>query len=302
MLGGLQTSGQYDVARSGARRSFKMPYGFTVVEVMVVLAVTGMLFVLSASLIAGKQNRTAFDQAIRQVQAQIDQTINEVATGYYPNTGNMNCIASGGNVTLTVAGGTGQGANAGCVFAGKAVQFGIVGTDPEEFKVYSMAGLQKGGPGGIESGSLADARPKVIAPTSAAPTLPNSTVTETLQNGLTVTRMWYNDGGGDREIGAVAFTNSFAAYDTTTGAILSGSQRVDVVPIDDNNNNSKLGVSQTTGVEVINSRIASATANPSGGVFICFRSGSTDQSGLITIGNNNRQLSVKLDIKNGISC
>lgn len=302
MLGGLQTPGQYDVARRRVRRPLKLPaYGFTLIEVMVVLAVTGALFVLSVTLIAGKQNRTAFDQSIRQIQSQIEQVINEVATGYYPNMGNTSCTAAGATLVLSTTS-TAQGANAGCVFAGKAIQFGITSTDPQQFKVYSIAGLQKGGPGGIESRSLADARPQVIAPTSSAPGLPSATVTDTLQNGLTAKRMWYNNGGGDREIGVVAFTNSFAAYDATSGAIMSGTQRVDVVPIDDNNTNSKLDVSQTTGVEVTNNRIASAITNPSGGVFICFASGGSNQSGLITIGTNNRQLSVKLDIKNGTTC
>lgn len=303
-MGGLQTPGQYDVARAGrVRRLLKVPAaGFTLVEVMVVLAVTGLLFVSSAALISGKQNRTAFDQSIRQLQSQIEQVINEVAIGYYPNMGNIQCSGTGATVVLTTGGGTGQGANAGCVFAGKAIQFAVAGTDPQQFKVYSVAGLQRGGPGGRESGSLADARPRVIAPTSTAPALPNSTVTETLQNGLTATRMWYNNGAGNRDIGVIAFTNSFASYDTTSGAIQSGTQRVDVVPIDDNNNDSALGEAATTAAEVINSRIASAAINPSGGVFICFTSGTTDQSGLITIGNNGRQLSVKLEIKNGPSC
>jgi type II secretory pathway pseudopilin PulG len=276
--------------------------GFTVIEVMIVLAVTGLLFVTGVTLISGKQSQTAFDQSIRQVQSQIQQVINDVSVGYYPNAGNIQCSGSGGTVTLTKAGGVAQGANAGCVFMGKALQFQVGSSDPEKFNVYSLAGLQKGGPGGTESTSLAQAKPKVIAPTpTAGINLPDSTDSDNLQNGLTTARMWYNN-GADKDIGVVAFTNSLASYDATTGAILSGSQQVDVVPIDDGNVKSKIGSSSDNGIDITNSTIASAITNPSGGVFICFASAGTNQSGLITIGSNGRQLSVNLDIKNGKVC
>lgn len=305
MLGGLRTPGEYKKARAqGARPSVSMP-GFTLIEVMIVLAVTGMLFISSAALISGKQNRTAFDQAIHQVESQLQQIINEVSIGYYPNMNNVQCNGAA-SVVLTRTPGTAQGTNAGCIFVGKALQFGVNGTDPQQFKVYSLAGLQRGGAGGAETRSLTESRAVAIAPTATNGALPDATATEVLENGLQVQRMWYNNGAGDRQIGIVAFTTSFASFDSATGAIMSGSQRVDVVPLDDSNTNSSLDRSVTTGVGAVNALTSStATAsnvNPSNGVFICFRSGTTNQSGLITLGNRNRQLSVKLDIKNGTTC
>jgi len=303
MLGGLRTPGQYPVARDAAQHSFKTPVpGFTIIEVMIVLAVTGLLFVSAAALISGKQNQTAFDQSIRQVQSQIQQVINEVTVGFYPNLGNIQCNGAGGTVALTKAAGTAQGANAGCVFLGKAIQFQVGSTDPEQFKVYSIAGLQKGGAGGIESGSLSDAKPKVIAPSSSEVNLPDSTATETLQNGLTTARMYYNSGSGDKKIGIVVFANSLAQFSTTNGALLSGSQEVNLLPIDDNEVKSKLGVDVTTGVDIINTKLFTLTPNTTMAVYLCFASGGTDQSGLITIGGNGRQLAVNLTIKSGKVC
>ena len=104
MLGGLRTPGQYPVARPVAQRSLKTPLpGFTVIEVMIVLAVTGLLFISSVALISGKQNQTAFDQSIRQIQSQIQQIINEVSIGFYPNLGDVQCNGSGGNVVLVLS-------------------------------------------------------------------------------------------------------------------------------------------------------------------------------------------------------
>lgn len=305
MLGGRRISGQYGVAQRNSRRqSLGVPTpGFTVIEVMIVLAVTGMLFIGAVILISGKQNQTAFNQAIRQVQSQLQQIINEVAIGYYPNLGNVQCSGAGGTVTLTNAVGTAQGANAGCIFLGKALQFKMTGTDPEQINVYSIAGLQQGGAGGAESSSMTDAKPKVIAPTSVAPGLPDSTVSEKLENGLTTTRMWYNNGGVDHNIGIIAFTNSLASFDPSgSGAILSGAQQVNVMPIDDGEVKSKLGTDKNSGVTVINSTLIGLSPDAKTGVFICFASGGTNQSGLITIGSNGRQLAVKLAIKNGTTC
>ncbi len=277
--------------------------GFTVIEVMIVLAVTGLLFISSVALISGKQNQTAFDQAIREIQSQIQQTVNEVSIGFYPNLGNVQCNGTGGTVTLTNATGTGQGANAGCIFLGKALQFQVGTTDPEAFNVYSIAALQKGGAGGTESSTLSEAKPKVIAPSpTAGVTLPDSTTSATLQDGLTTYKMWYNNGAGNKDIGIVGFVSSLAKYDASTGAIVSGSQQVDVAPIDDGNVKSKLGQDKNSAVDILNSKLPTATTNPSGGVFICFVSGGTNQSGLITIGSNGRQLSVNLTIKSNKTC
>jgi type II secretory pathway pseudopilin PulG len=302
MLGGLRTPGQYRVAHQRQRNCHTN--GFTVVETMIVLAVTGLLLGSAMVLIGGKQNQAAFNQSIRQIQSQIQQRINEVSTGYYANQGNIQCNGTGGVVVLTQGTGTEQGANAGCIFLGKALQFKVGASDPEQFNVFSIAALQKGGPGGAESSSLPLAKPKAIAPPSSDPTgnTPNATETQILQNGLSTYRMWYNNGAGDRTIGSVAFVMSMAQF-ASNGAIASGSQQVDVVPIDDGNTKSILGQTQANMVDAINSRLpVGAVVNPTNGVFICFVSGGTNQSGLITIGNKNRQLSVKLDIKGNKTC
>jgi prepilin-type N-terminal cleavage/methylation domain-containing protein len=303
MLGGLRTPGQYPVARKDAQHSLKAPVpGFTIIEVMIVLAVTGLLFVSAAALISGKQNQTAFDQSIRDVQSQIQQVINEVSVGFYPNLGNVQCNGAGGTVTLTKAAGTAQGANAGCVFLGKAMQFQVGAASPEEFKVYSIAALQKGGSSNAESSSLSEAKPKVIAPSTAEPNLPDSTVTGAIQSGLTTAKMYYNNGSGDKNIGVVVFANSLAQFSATNGALLSGAQQVSLIPIDDSNVKSKLGVDKVSGVDVINAKLFQAASSANMGVYLCFASGGTDQSGLITIGSNGRQLAVNLAIKNGKVC
>lgn len=273
--------------------------GFTIIEVLIVLAVTGMLFVSAALLIAGRRAQTEFNQAIRQVQSQIQQVINDVATGYFPNTNSFQCSAGGSGPVLTSGSGTQQGANSGCIFLGKAIQFGVTNTTPQQFAIFTIAGNQKTS-GGNEVTSLAEAHPKAVAPSTSQANVPNITVGQPLLGGLTAIKMWYMNGAVPRPVGVVAFTNSLASYNS--GTIVSGSQQVNVVPLDDNQINSTLDRTNAQAAEAINASLATSTLNPSSGTFICFKSGGTNQSGLITIGNQGRQLSVTLTIKSNADC
>ena len=306
MRGGHSYLGQAAGTWRKVRHFFGAPRdgGFTIIEVMIVLGVSAALFVATSLVIAGRQNQTAFDQAIRQIQSQIQQTLNEVSVGYFPQETAFQCTA-GGAVPALSGGSNTQGTNSGCVFLGKALQFKIAGTaNPEQFVAYVIAGLKQGGAGGAESSSLAEAKPVIVAPgiTHSSGGYPDLSVYDKLQNGLTTSRMWYNNGGSDVEIGAVAFITSLAQY--SSGNIVSGAGQVNIVPVD----GTSLSAASTTVVEAMNSdggnALASSPVNPVNGVYICFSSASTDQYGLVKIGGNTRDLSVTLTIKgkNNTTC
>jgi len=301
MIGGLRRiPGQmFFVYAASRRRTARQPLGFTVVEVMIVLAVTGLLFVSAVTLISGKQNQAAFNQAIQQVRAQIQQVINEVSIGYYPNSANFQCTA--GPLGPVLGAGTNeQGTNSGCIFVGKVIQFDVHGTNPEQFAVMPLAGLQQSS--GKEVTSLATALPAVVA---------NGITTMQLQSGLTSCtasvatgigncRMTFTDAVlGTVNIGAVAFVKSFAQYSGSD--IVSGSQQVDLVPV----GTSALNATQASTITAVNTRLKNAAfspVDPTGGISLCFVSGGTQQSGLITIGSNGRQLSVELSIRSNTTC
>jgi hypothetical protein len=269
---------------------------------MIVLAVSGALFVAAALLISGKQNQAGFNQAIQQIQSQIQQVMNEVATGYFPSSANFQCTAvPGGPVALSSVAPNAQGANAGCVFAGKVIQFKVHDTDPEQYAVFTLAGVQKDS-SGKEVTTLAAAVPKVVAPGVSSPAgFPNISTTTILQNGLTVAvptasptgGMWYNNGGSDVNIGAMAIVPSFAKY--TGSNITSGSQQLSIIAIA----GTSVNVTKTAAADAINANVAGGIADPSGGVSICFASGGTNQSGQVTIGGGTHPLSVTLKVMQG---
>src|SRR5688572_7392102 len=104
MKGGLLARVVVRTKRRERGRNFltaRGPRGFTVIEVLIVMVVTGMLFVSAAILIAGRRAQTEFNQGIRQVQSQIQQVISEVATGYYPNPNTFRCTPGDSGPVLT---------------------------------------------------------------------------------------------------------------------------------------------------------------------------------------------------------
>jgi prepilin-type N-terminal cleavage/methylation domain-containing protein len=298
-MGGLQYLGQFVAVRRDLRRAAgAQAGGFTIIEVLIVLAVTGMLFVSAAIMISGRQSQAAFDQGIHQLQVQIQQSVNEVASGFFPGNANFTCNPGAAGPILS-GGSTGQGSNDGCIFVGKALQFKPApATDPEELYVYTLAGL-KNNPSGQAVGSFGEAKPMVIGASSSHPAYPSLTAKSQLQNGITVTDMCYGSYPcvAAKRIGAVAFTNSFATY--SGGAIVSGSQQVLAIPVPGTTLNSDPEVAaEAINADGGNKLVAGQALTPTS-IYICFGSGGTNQSGLIKIGGSGRDLSVTLAVKSG---
>jgi prepilin-type N-terminal cleavage/methylation domain-containing protein len=261
--------------------------GFTIVETLIVLAVMGALFISATLLVTGRVSQVEFTQAMNDTQSVLQQTISQVGAGYYANTGNFTCNGTSGTLVIN-AGVNKQGSNTGCIFLGKAIQFGVKDTDPQQFRTYTIAGLQKGT-------DLPSSRPVAIAPgftTNAVGGYPDVSVPNVLRSGLTVA--WMRSGGVN--IGAVAFVSGLGQYNGTE--LLSGAQQVSLVPV----TGSALDSTTKIAVDAINNNLKTSPVSPSGGVQICFASGTTQKSGLITIGSNGRELSVTLQIKNGRNC
>lgn len=101
--------------------------GYTVVEVMMFLAVSGGLFIVAMTFIGGRQNQAYFASSLREFQQQIEDVVNDVTTGYFPQAGftcnyspmpNYPTTATGISFTSTV---TEQGTRDQCTFIGKVI-------------------------------------------------------------------------------------------------------------------------------------------------------------------------------------
>src|SRR5690349_7237200 len=113
---------------------------YTIVEVMIVLAVSAMLLVGALALIGSQSQKTQFTQAINDIRTQMNDIINNVSTGYYANTNNFSCTPTlGGGPNIVPAASNTQGGNGGCAYIGRAVQFNP-GANLKQFTMYNLVG------------------------------------------------------------------------------------------------------------------------------------------------------------------
>lgn len=120
------------------------PGGFTIVEVLVVVAVTGALFVSVVLLVAGRQQKAQFQQAVNNVTAQIETAINEAQSGYPGET--VGCRNTGSTYTDTSP-------DSSCIFLGKAIQFtNGAANERVAMGIHTIVGKR-------DSTSVADAQP-----------------------------------------------------------------------------------------------------------------------------------------------
>lgn len=279
--------------------------GFTIVETMIVLAVSAILAVSALILVNGRQNKTEFQVAINDLQQQLQQIVNESESGFYPNSGNFTCQATPGTqpviTAVTSSGQNTAGTNTSCIFLGKVIYFGPGNAD-NSYTVYPVAGNRLGTDGNSVT-SLAAAWPVAISlgATTNQNAPDNNYTTYQMENGLSY--VWNLTGGnGNDEPMALGFMSSLNPG-ADTGA--SGSQQFRLWGFsNDWSNMSGSSTGPTNVVDDINNATTSATppnsmVEETGSVEFCIASGTTQQSGLFTISDG---LTVDLQIMNGTTC
>ncbi len=261
------------------------PLGFTIVETMIFLAVSGALLTSALTLMSGSQNKTQFTQAINDVQQQINTITNNVANGYYPSVGNLDCTATTlATLSISSGGPKERGTNDQCTFIGRVVLFN---ENSDTFAIYNVAGARKKEGTTLDVANMVDAKPTVL----------DNSEEISLKNGLRVGRMRVL-GGSD--IGAVGFFTGFGKTNAA-GGIESSALRSDFVGI----NGTNLSTSEAALTGIVHGATGSfrptynSVKNPANGIEICFESGTTNQLGVLTIGGEGRTATTTLRITNG---
>lgn len=252
--------------------------GYTIVETLIFLAVSSALLVAAMVTIGGRQNSTRFSQSIRQVQSEIDVIMNDVATGYYQRNNEIDCDAGVSGKPVTAGTGTNQiGTNAGCIFLGRIMHFSPdnIGNN-NTYKTYSVVGRQ------FKAGPLSDI---VTSYGEAAPIrLPGNTDSVNLSEGLTIKSMKIN---GTDKTGAVGF---FAGLDQYS--FDSGGQSTSLIGFP----GTELGDAPVDISSVIETPASYAVDKP---IILCFDSGTTNEHGIISIGDVQGRLATTLTINSG---
>lgn len=269
------------------RNSSSQP-GYTIVEVMMFLAITGVLLTSALLVFSGRQARTQFSQSVRETESKLRTSINEVASGYYPNSSDFSCSApAGGGPALSSGTANEQGTNEGCIFLGKVLHF----KEGSEVKLYTVVGLQKtSGSDSTEVTTLQEAKPTLIA--SPSGNTPDNTEDFVIPWGVKVTKIVAEGACGANSISSFGFILGLGGYSGTD--LVSGNQSVELLPLCaptlDANFNLDGVISETESITGANKN--------KGQVTICLASDSVDEKAAIIIGSENNQLSTSTMIDN----
>jgi prepilin-type N-terminal cleavage/methylation domain-containing protein len=134
--------------------------GFTIVEVMVVLAVSMIIFAAGITTFKGLGNETGFDQSIQDATSELSTQIRGSASNAFFNDKGYNCKSAGSPTlrpTLNTEGGSAK--NEDCVAIGRAIE---VVKDSSTIYIYQVLGNRLNYTGGAPTGpasSLAETNP-----------------------------------------------------------------------------------------------------------------------------------------------
>lgn len=274
-------------------RGGEQKQGYTIVEVMIFLAISGLMFVIAAGFINGKQARAEFQQGMNDLNSQIQQTISDVSNGFYPSNGDFACSADslGGTPTFPV-GASGSGTNKGCTFIGKVMQFGVANASAPDYNIYTIVGrqFQTDDKSLLPPANFQQVKP--IAMTGNGGTK-NLTDPQVLKWGLTVDKMYDNT----TPIGAFGIFAGFTG--TSASDLASGAAAPFIIPIP----SSALGQNATnmdTQIRSLASPLTPIDTNPQ--IIMCFK-GEAQQYGRLTIGTTDnvsgQKLSTHVQISSG---
>lgn len=257
--------------------SIRQSSGYTIVEVMIFLAVTSLLFVMIAVTFAGQRGRTQFTTAARDVESRLQDLTNDVSVGFYPSSGDFTCIQSAGRPAIT---GTpsDQGTNVACIFLGRVVQF-QAGGDANRYDVYSVVGLRQSG--GQDVSNYDEAQPATSEVLREEFRLPAAIEAASVRVNNPL-----------RSVDSVGFFSVLGSGGTPGVGQQSGSMSVSVLPLESGGN-------MVSTVGGITQSYFSGSQNPVDGMTICLNSGTSNQHAILTLGGGDRQLSTDMVIHNG---
>jgi len=111
--------------------------GYTIIEVMIVLAVSGVMFLIGSTFISGKQEQASFTAGINSMATAIQNVIEQVTDGQYSDVP-LNCSVNTNTLQFSSTGSVNvQGTNSLCIFRGKVIHF--YGSPTSNYEVINLA-------------------------------------------------------------------------------------------------------------------------------------------------------------------
>lgn len=258
--------------------------GYTIVETLIFLAVSGLLLVTAMLFLSGRQARQQFQTAVRDFETKVADIANDVSNGYYQNGTPLDCQAGPSGLTIT-SGSLGLGANTPCIFIGTVLKLGS-GTSEgsEEIIQYTMAGRRLNS-SNADVASLAEATPTVIG-------VENTYSTSRIGAGIKIQCVSVEGRACSASNNAgIGFFTTFKGSDVSQSGSTTSTNVISY-------NSISIGENDTSTQAKLNTQsfYASPQLNPK--ITICLLGDGTDQYALVHIGGSgSSSLTVTSEIK-----
>lgn len=251
--------------------------GYTITELLIVLAVTTVMFAAIVVAFSGRQARAEFNQAVRNFETKLQAAMNEVTNGHF-DTG----YSCNGSIQP-------QGKNKSCIFLGKTFAM-----REEQSEIMTVVGNRTVNSGGIvrDVETIAEAAPDALYNPSASNPYEHSF-------DIKIKRAFIMNasGGNAASIGAFAFLSQLGGGLSSGDNPVSGSRSLILYSVS--------GTSISSPFIVKANAVSAANLTPAPyGIRICLRSGDSlggEHKAEITIGEQNTQTAIKTLIDEGIA-
>jgi len=271
--------------------------GYTIIEVMIVLAISGALLIGAAAIIGGKQGTTQFQVSSRDFNDVLNSISNNISNGYFSTVKTWSCsVTTGSPPTVTpIQGGTTQGSNGQCMFIGQVVQ--LTPSSPN-YTVTPLIGAQ------YKGGSASNGFSVTLSDSGAA-AITQETATAPIGNGVTIGCVLYNTTSGADTItplksnrpcdvgGQYVASNAIVFLTTYQGSSVGGTygnnRQINLLVAANTSTNALSTNSYIQNIDTTTGIPAAFVQNPPGGIYICLQSASSDQYALLEIGGANSQ-------------
>jgi type II secretory pathway pseudopilin PulG len=286
--------------------------GFTIVETLMVLGITSVLFIAVVGSVTDRQNRIQFSQGMRDISSSIADVMNDVTTGFFPTTPGLTCTAGSTNAApqlgYNASTGDTTGAKKDCVFAGKVIQIGTDSSASSGF-IYSMAGrrLTYNGSNSSDIASFLELKPVVIdskntdnVTATAGISKIDATTTLTLPYAIRIVRSDGSDGGRAIGIFYKDFRGISPNKQTSSGVTSVAVADVTSAVSGPSDMSQTNVISSADDTSILNTKFLSGN----GTIKLCFKSDATNQTATITIGNGisgGQLLDYEVDLS-GVAC
>jgi prepilin-type N-terminal cleavage/methylation domain-containing protein len=193
----------------------RQPLGYTILEVMIVLAISGVMFLIAATFVNGKQGNTAFKTGVNEMAASLQSIIEQVTDGQYGDTTNFCHKLGNGDIQINGGGAHDQGTNQDCVFLGKILHF----TSPQNtaaYDIYTIAGSRFANSSNLLASDPTQAHAQNVDYLSVNHDTPQSLE---LPHGIQIN-------GGATTSYAIGFLQSLGNVDASTNTLTTGAQTI----------------------------------------------------------------------------